>query len=157
MVSKLNLESPIFLKLVRFSNLFVGTLPVDHLHRVWDVFLYEGTDHLSLQSFILTRFGGITFLFRVGLAIIHCVRNVLLQDTSETTVLDHLSHLPMTCLPSSPDELVSLAFNMKLKDDDVRKQRVKMEAQVKRQTQARAHSTNSDSSKQATSISLPRP
>lgn len=27
----------------RFSTLFVGTLPIDYLHRVWDIFLYEGT------------------------------------------------------------------------------------------------------------------
>ena len=104
-----------------------------------------------------SRLGGMTFLFRVGLAIMHCIRRPLLQATSETTVLDHLSHPPITCLPSSPDEIVSLAFNMKLKDDDVRKQRIRMEAQVKRHAQARAHPTNSDPTRQATSISLPRP
>ena len=26
----------------RFSTLFVGSLSVDHLHRVWDLFLYDG-------------------------------------------------------------------------------------------------------------------
>ena len=26
----------------RFSTLFVGSLSVDHLHRVWDIFLYDG-------------------------------------------------------------------------------------------------------------------
>jgi len=54
MVSRLSSESPIFLLFVRFSSLFVGTLPVDYLHRIWDVFLYEGTDYLLLQKSVLT-------------------------------------------------------------------------------------------------------
>ncbi|KAL4063437.1 RabGAP TBC [Scleroderma citrinum] len=124
-----------------FSSLFVGTLPVDYLHRIWDIFLYEG----------------MTFLFRVGLAILHCVRHLLLQATTADAILDHLARPPIACLPSSPDDFVSLSFNMKLKDEDVRKQRIKMEAQVKRQTQARTHPTNSLPSRQTTSISLPRP
>ncbi|KAG6334531.1 hypothetical protein ID866_4565 [Astraeus odoratus] len=123
-----------------FSNLFVGTLPIDHLHRIWDMFLYEG----------------VTLLFRIGLAIVHCVRHLLLQATSEEIALAHLIHPPVACLPSSPEDLLTLSFNMKLKDD-VRKQRVKMEAQVKRQTQARALPANGISSRQTTSISLPRP
>jgi hypothetical protein len=47
---------PCFLILHRFSTLFVGTLPVDYLHRIWDVFLYEGTWHTfpSLITFIYT-------------------------------------------------------------------------------------------------------
>lgn len=124
-----------------FSGLFVGTLPVDHLHRIWDIFLYEG----------------MPFLFRVGLAVIHCVRHLLLQATSEESALENLSRPPLACLPSSADELLSLCFSMKLRDDDVRKQRVKMEAQVKRQAQARTHPTNGMPNRQTTSISLPRP
>lgn len=31
-----------FLMSFRFSTLFVGSLSVDHLHRVWDIFLYDG-------------------------------------------------------------------------------------------------------------------
>lgn len=123
-----------------FSSLFVGTLPVDHLHRIWDIFLYEG----------------MPFLFRVGLAVIHCVRRLLLQATSEESVLESLTHPPVACLPSSADDLLSLCFSMKLKDDDVRKQRVKMEAQVRRQTQARTHATIGMPSRQTKSISLPR-
>ncbi|KAI6129346.1 RabGAP TBC [Pisolithus croceorrhizus] len=123
-----------------FSSLFVGTLPVDHLHRIWDIFLYEG----------------MPFLFRVGLAVIHCVRHLLLQATSDESALENLTHPPVACLPSSADDFLSLCFNMKLKDDDVRKQRVKMEAQVKRQTQARTHAINGIASRQTKSISLPR-
>jgi len=42
---------PCFLISHRFSTLFVGALPVDYLHRIWDVFLYEGTWH-TFSSFI---------------------------------------------------------------------------------------------------------
>ena len=39
----------------RFSSVFAGTLPLEHLHRVWDLFLYEGratTIPCALQTFI---------------------------------------------------------------------------------------------------------
>jgi hypothetical protein len=39
----------------RFASLFTGALPVEYLHRVWDIFLYEGaTGHLSSRSHLLT-------------------------------------------------------------------------------------------------------
>ncbi|KAG2036347.1 RabGAP TBC [Suillus americanus] len=120
-----------------FSTLFVGTLPVDYLHRIWDVFLYEG----------------VTLLFRVGLALVQCMRHLLLQATSEEAAMEYLVHPPLACLPSTADAFLNQALMMKLKDDDVRKQRIKMEAQVKRQTQSR---TNGSSGMQTASISLPK-
>lgn len=120
-----------------FSTLFVGTLPIDYLHRVWDIFLYEG----------------VTVLFRVGLALIQCVRHLLLQATSEEAAMEYLVHPPLACLPSTADAFLNQVLMMKLKDDDVRKQRIKMEAQVKRQTQSR---TNGSSGMQIASISLPK-
>ncbi|KAF9220361.1 RabGAP TBC [Gyrodon lividus] len=120
-----------------FSALFVGTLPVDCLHRVWDIFLYEG----------------MSYLFRIGLVVINCVRHLLLQATSEEAALEYLIHPPLACLPSAT-ELFSLASNVKLKDDDIRKQRVKMEQQLKRTTQARP--PNGVSNMQTASISLPK-
>lgn len=120
-----------------FSTLFVGTLPVDYLHRIWDVFLYEG----------------VTLLFRVGLALVQCVRHLLLQATSEEAAMEYLVHPPLACLPSTADAFLNQALMMKLRDDDVRKQRVKMEAQIKRQTQSR---TNGSSGMQTTAISLPK-
>ncbi|EGO22771.1 hypothetical protein SERLADRAFT_393378 [Serpula lacrymans var. lacrymans S7.9] len=122
-----------------FSTLFVGTLPVDYLHRVWDMFLYDG----------------VTFLFRVAMVLIQCCRHLLLQSTSEASALEHLSRPPLACLPSNADAFLALTMSMKLKDDDVRKQRIKMEAQVKRHTQTRASSA-SGSGVQTTSISLPK-
>ena len=93
---------------------------------------------------------GVLFLFRVGLAIFSCCRRTLLQSSSPEAVLDSLFRPPTTALPASPDALIELAFTMKLKDDDIRKQRIKMEAQVKRQTQIRPPTATTGK------ISLPR-
>ncbi len=72
--------------------------------------------------------------------------------TSDKMVLDIIRHPPLRILPPSPDALVSLALDQKLKDDDVRKQRIKMEAQVKRQTQAQVPRKSTT----IATISLPR-
>lgn len=92
---------------------------------------------------------GIPFLLRVGLAIVSFVRRQLLECTSEEAVLSMLHRPPLIRLPASPENYLSAALNVKLKDDDVRKQRVKLEAQVKRQVQQQAP-------RSAGSISLPR-
>ena len=40
----------------RFAYVFSGSLPLDYLHRVWDLFLYEGAsfnlNNASLLSYI---------------------------------------------------------------------------------------------------------
>lgn len=36
--------------LIRFSSMFAGSLPLPHLHRVWDLFFYEGRLKLSMVS-----------------------------------------------------------------------------------------------------------
>ncbi|KAI0363127.1 RabGAP/TBC [Pilatotrama ljubarskyi] len=105
-----------------FMAVFADTLPPEYLLRVWDVFLFEG----------------VTFLFRAGLAIFSGCRRVILQSTSPESVLDALCHPPPTALPLNPEAFLELAFSVKLKDDDVRKQRSKLEAQIKRRTQPRA-------------------
>ncbi|OAX37425.1 RabGAP TBC [Rhizopogon vinicolor AM-OR11-026] len=122
-----------------FSTLFVGTLPVDYLHRIWDMFLYEG----------------VPLLIRVGLTLVQCVRHLILQATSEEVAMEYLLHPPLACLPSTADTFLNQALSMKLKDDDVRKQRIKMESRLKRQTQSRSLSTNA-SGMQTASISLPK-
>ncbi|KAF4566020.1 hypothetical protein EYR36_011434 [Pleurotus pulmonarius] len=116
-----------------FTSLFVNTLPSSYIQRVWDLFLFEG----------------IPFLVRVGLALISTCRRQILEATSAEAVLQLLHHPPSSLLLSTPDAFLSLLNSFKLKDDDFRKQRIKMEAQVKRQTQApRAPATSS--------ISLPK-
>ncbi|KAJ6500553.1 rab-GTPase-TBC domain-containing protein [Mycena sanguinolenta] len=119
-----------------FSTLFVDALPLDYLNRVWDLFLFEG----------------IPFLFRVGLALLHCCRQRVLEAINQDSLLDVLSHPSPNWLPPSPDAFIALAYSFKVKDDDVRKQRIKMEAQVKRQTQ-----TQNPRATSARSMSHPRP
>ena len=103
-------------------------------------------DH-SLSDVVLL---GIPFLLRVALAIVTCCRLVILESTSEDTVLGLFRHPPQSLIPPSPEAFLSLVCSVKLNDDDVRKQRIKMEAQVKRQTQVpRTVSTTGG-------ISLPR-
>jgi hypothetical protein len=75
-------------------------------------------------------------LFRVGLALFYCCRRRVLEAVNLDSLLDVLNHPSPNWLPPSPDAFIALAYSFKVKDDDVRKQRIKMEAQVKRQTQA---------------------
>lgn len=136
--------------------MFVGSLSADHLHRVWDIFLYDGELPCSLRNVVKGRRSilvGIPYLFRVGLVVVNCVRHLLLQADTEEAALAHLVRPPPACLPSATDLLV-LAANVKLKDDDIRKQRVKMEQQLKRTTQARP--PTGLSIVQTTAISLPK-
>lgn len=136
-----------------FTSLFVDMLPPDHLRRVWDIFLFEGkyfcafynsSPHLTSSS------TGVTFLFRAALAIFTCCKQALLDATSQEAVLSILLNPPPSVLPSQPDAFLDVAFSIKMKDDDVRKQRNKMEAQVKRQAQSRGIDVSRPS------ISLPR-
>ncbi|KAF5309492.1 hypothetical protein D9619_012495 [Psilocybe cf. subviscida] len=140
-----------------FSGVFVGTLPVDHLNRIWDLFLFEG----------------IPLLVRIGIALISCLKRHLLaplplassisassslssssspssstsssQSPHATTLLALLHTPPLAALPPSPDAFITIALAVKLKDDEVRKQRVKMEQQVslKMRQQYQASSTSS--------------
>jgi TBC1 domain family member 10 len=124
--------SPVKICYPWFTGLFVGSLPTEYMNRIWDLFLYEG----------------VPFLIRVSLAMVYCCRRAILEATSEEAILNVLRKPSPNWLPPSTDAFLSLVFAMKLKDDDVKKQRVKMEAQVKRQTQRMTTVP--------TSISLPR-
>ncbi|KAH7890225.1 RabGAP TBC [Phlebopus sp. FC_14] len=110
-----------------FTTLFVGSLPTECLHRVWDIFLYEG----------------ITWLFRVGLVLCQCIRHLLLQASSEEAALEYLLHPPLACLPSSAESFLQRVSTVKMKDDDIRKQRVKMETQLKQRPPHRVLSAGS--------------
>jgi hypothetical protein len=105
---------------------------------------------------------GTIFLFRVGLAIVTCCHRTLLGIHQEAEVLNLLTRPPLFLISSSPDLFIELANSFRLKDDDIRKQRAKLEAQVKVQTQSRLPSVARRSSGNAiggvttSSISLPR-
>ncbi|KAF8259416.1 rab-GTPase-TBC domain-containing protein [Lactarius quietus] len=104
-----------------FSSLFVEALPAEYFLRVWDIFLSEG----------------VVFLFRIGLALVTCCRRAIRDMRSESDALSLLARPPPFLLSSTPSALIELSSTFRIKDDDIRKQRVKLEAQVKRQTQSR--------------------
>lgn len=120
----------------RFSTLFVSALPPEYVNRVWDLFLYEGMSIVHLRNVALRNFIGIPFLLRVGFAVMTCCRRQILGATSPEVILTYLQHPSPGWLPSTPEGFLSLVNSVKMKDDDIRKNRIKMEAQVKRQTQA---------------------
>jgi len=124
-----------------FSSVFTTTLPSECVNRVWDIFLCEGPP----------------FLFRIGLALLNACRSQIESSKDRTSVLVILAHPEaLNLLPSDPDDLITSALSVKLKDDDVRKQRVKLEAQMKRQTQSLAALASRSTSSLVTKISLPR-
>jgi TBC1 domain family member 10 len=104
---------------------------------------------------------GMVFLLRIGLALVTCCHRTLLDIHQETEALNLLLRPPQYLISSSPDSLIELANSFRLKDDDIRKQRVKLEAQIKRKTQSRLSNAlrpgSSNGSRGASaSISLPR-
>jgi hypothetical protein len=113
-----------------FSSCFASALPADILSRAWDFFLYEGQP----------------YLIRMGLAIAFCCRTKILSDSTNNveTTLSYMHHPSPTWFPPSVEGFITLAASFKLKDEDVAKQRVKMEQQVKKQVQAAAASRASN-------------
>ncbi|KAL1715226.1 rab-GTPase-TBC domain-containing protein [Schizophyllum commune] len=117
-----------------FTTLFVDALPSEYVNRVWDFFLCEG----------------LPLLIRVGLAVIQCCRRAILECKTEESLLRYITAPPPTWFPPTVDAFITVVMSAKVKDDDVRKQRVKMEAQIKRQTQQGPRL-------QTNFISLPKP
>ncbi len=115
------------------------------------VFIYPLLVILSLNIDFLI---GIPFLLRAALSVTFICRQFLLAPTTNTEnmALAALAHPPTQWLPSSPEAFLTTVMNVKLKDDDVRKQRLKMGEIVKRQTQIQ----QGTSSVNGSGISLPR-
>ena len=103
---------------------------------------------------------GPTFLFRIGLALLNACRSPIEAGRDRTSLLAILARPEvLSLLPSDPNELITMALSVKLKDEDVKKQRVKMEHQMKKQAQAlapRRLSDNKSTSSLVMKISLPR-
>ena len=100
--------------------------------------------------FLLTFMQGLPLLIRVGLAVISCCRRAILECKTEESLLRYITAPPPTWFPPTVDAFITVVMSAKVKDDDVRKQRVKMEAQIKRQTQQGPRL-------QTNFISLPKP
>jgi TBC1 domain family member 10 len=108
---------------------------------------------------------GMVFLIRIGLAIVTCCHRTLLGLHQESEALSVLTRPPPFLISSSPETLIELANSFRIKDDNIRKQRVKLEAQIKLRTQSRlsdaarksrnSNSGGGDSGATAAAISLP--
>jgi hypothetical protein len=83
---------------------------------------------------LLIEHPGTVFLFRVGLALVHCCRQELLEARDAPAALALLAVLPLECLPVDAEAFLTLAHAAKLNESDVLKQRTKMEAQLRMQT-----------------------
>ena len=129
---------PLIVFAYRFTSLFVEALPPEYFLKVWDIFLSEGVFTQNVRGYAHAKTTtGVVFLFRIGLALVTCCRRALRDMRSESDALSLLTRPPPFLLSSSPSALIELCSSFRIKDDDVRKQRVKLEAQVKRQTQSR--------------------
>lgn len=95
----------------------------------------------------------------MGLALLNYCRFAIESSRDKTSVLVALARPEaLGLLPNDPDDLITSALSVKLKDDDVKKQRVKLEAQLKRQqAQSSVAALGSRSTPSLVSkISLPR-
>ncbi|KAG8715754.1 hypothetical protein FRC11_000383 [Ceratobasidium sp. 423] len=101
------------------SSGFVGVVPLEYSSRIWDIFLFEGTP----------------FLFRVGLALLGCLKKQILALTPKSSpgALDLLLSVSPQLLPTDPDQLIASAHTVKFKDDDMRKMRPKIESQLRKE------------------------
>lgn len=86
------------------------------------------------------------------MALLTCARRTLLDTKGGDACLALLRRPPLAL---TPDALVELALGAKLKDEDVRKMRVKMEAAVKLQTQHTRKPQGAAGSSSRAAISLP--
>ena len=80
-------------------------------------------------------FPGPIYLFRVALALLTLLKRSLMNMPSPQVpnVLELLQKPPVATLPPDPDGLLAHTFTVKIKEDDIRKQRSRLEAQLKQQ------------------------
>ncbi|KAG9126368.1 hypothetical protein FRC07_003712 [Ceratobasidium sp. 392] len=99
---------------------FVATVPYEYGCRIWDVFLFEGAP----------------FLFRVALSLLNCMKKQIMTLTPKSSpgALACLLSIAPQCLPSDPDQLIAAAYSVKFKEDDMRKVRPKIEAQLRKES-----------------------
>jgi len=74
------------------------------------------------------------FLFRLGLAVLRVCRPFIMDAARCRSAEDAITFLvkpPITAFPTHPDVIISSALGVKFKEDDLRKLRPKIEAQLK--------------------------
>ncbi|KAH8100395.1 rab-GTPase-TBC domain-containing protein [Cristinia sonorae] len=82
-----------------FANVFVGTLPDEHLLHVWDWLLYQGPE----------------FLLRTAVAILTLddVKTALLEADSQAAAMTIVLDLPASLLPKEAEVFVGKVFTVK--------------------------------------------
>ncbi|CAJ0882613.1 8909_t:CDS:2 [Entrophospora sp. SA101] len=87
-----------------FMTLFTMALPWASVLRIWDIFYFEGTN----------------LFFRVGLAMLDCVRDHILKNCpTSSEILSFILHIPHELL--TPDPLLEAIFKIKLKASVIKK------------------------------------
>jgi hypothetical protein len=79
---------------------------------------------------------GAPFLFRIALVLLNCLRKQIMALTPKSSpgALAILLSISPQLLPTDPDQLISSAYSAKFKDDDMRKMRPKIEAQLRKES-----------------------
>lgn len=90
----------------------------------------------TLSGQELTLHVGPIYLFRVALALIMlCKRPIMtinLAQAGRGAIIELLGRPPMSVIPQDPEAFIAHTFTVKVRDEDIRKQRSKREAQWKK-------------------------
>jgi hypothetical protein len=80
-------------------------------------------------------FPGPIYLFRIALALLTLFKRFLMNPPAPEVpnVLDLLQKPPVAALLPDPDDLLAHTLHVKVRDEDIRKQRSKLETQLKQQ------------------------
>ncbi|KZT53459.1 RabGAP/TBC [Calocera cornea HHB12733] len=108
--------SPNLLCKAWFASVFCNVLPSAHLQRVWDIYLLEGS----------------SFLFRTGLVILQSAkRHLMSPSTFPPSALSYLTRPPANIFDPDPDSFIHRVASVRMRDDDLKRLRPKIEAQLK--------------------------
>ncbi|KAF8317455.1 RabGAP TBC [Clavulina sp. PMI_390] len=111
-----------------FTTIFACALPPSYLPRIWDTIMF---------------FSDPTFILRLGLAMLKLCRPFIMDAArchSGEDARNYLIRPPLTVFPKDPDSILSIAFSLKMKEDELKKLRPKVEAQLKQRHPLRAPS-----------------
>ncbi|KZO92107.1 RabGAP/TBC [Calocera viscosa TUFC12733] len=108
--------SPNLLCKAWFASVFCSVLPTAHVQRVWDIYLLEGS----------------SFLFRTGLVILQSAkRHLMSPSTFPPSALSYLTRPPANIFDPDPDSFVNRVASIRMRDDELKRLRPKIEAQLK--------------------------
>lgn len=102
------------------------------------MFIYDGSLNICFGNtgLLIFLWKGAPWLFRVALTLLIASKSFILSEPkkSSSDVLDYLFRPPLQVLPQDPDTFVAACLAVKLKEDELRKLRPKLEAALKPQS-----------------------